>query len=85
MSVKKKAVVLFSGGLDSMLAVRLVQLQGLQVEAINIRTQFACCGKTAANMAAYLGVHLSVVEAGENYFDVIRNQIRDNFLYCFQL
>ena len=72
-TIKKKAIVLFSGGLDSMLTVRILQRQGIDVEAINIRTQFACCGKTAGEMASYLGVQLSVIEADSSYYPVIRN------------
>lgn len=35
-----RAVALFSGGLDSMLSVRILQQQGFQVDALNIRTSY---------------------------------------------
>ncbi|THF61052.1 MAG: tRNA (5-methylaminomethyl-2-thiouridylate)-methyltransferase, partial [Methylophaga nitratireducenticrescens] len=35
MSSSHKAVALISGGLDSMLAVRVMQEQGIEVEGIN--------------------------------------------------
>jgi tRNA U34 2-thiouridine synthase MnmA/TrmU len=36
----KKAIALISGGLDSMLAVRVIQEQGIYVEGINFYTGF---------------------------------------------
>ena len=36
MSKQRKAVALISGGLDSMLATRVVQEQGVHVEGINL-------------------------------------------------
>ena len=36
----KKAVALISGGLDSLLAAKLIQDQGIQVEGINFFTGF---------------------------------------------
>ncbi|MDH5355052.1 MAG: tRNA (5-methylaminomethyl-2-thiouridylate)-methyltransferase, partial [Gammaproteobacteria bacterium] len=36
----RKAVALISGGLDSLLAARLIQEQGIQVEGINFYTGF---------------------------------------------
>ena len=38
-----RAVALFSGGLDSSLTIRILQEQGFEVEALNIRTLFDCC------------------------------------------
>ena len=43
----RKAVALLSGGLDSMLAVRVVQEQGVHVEAINFFTGFCVDGFSA--------------------------------------
>ena len=36
--MSKKAVALISGGLDSLLAARLIQQQGIEVEGINFFT-----------------------------------------------
>lgn len=68
-----RAVALFSGGLDSMLAVRVLQQQGLEVDALNIRTVFECCKSRAAQAAAGLGVRLTVLPVEDDYLDVIRN------------
>ena len=67
-----RAVVLLSGGLDSMLAVRILQLQGVEVEALNFRTLFVCCQDTAAQAARELGVRLSVVSEHDDYLELIR-------------
>ncbi|MCC7107576.1 MAG: 7-cyano-7-deazaguanine synthase, partial [Chloroflexi bacterium] len=37
-----RAVVLFSGGLDSTLAAAVLLRQGVKVEALNIRTLYDC-------------------------------------------
>lgn len=67
-----RAIVLFSGGLDSMLAVRILMEQGLEVEALNFRTLFTCCQDQAARAAEELGVSLTVVSQEDDYLDVIR-------------
>ena len=70
-----RAVALFSGGLDSMLSVRILQRQGFDVEALNIRTIYSCCRATAAEAALALGARPTVVEVGDDYLDVIRNPL----------
>jgi len=68
-----RAVVLFSGGLDSMLALRILQQQGLEVEALNIRTIYTGCQATAARVAVAMGARLTVVGVDDDYLEVIRN------------
>ncbi len=72
-SNERKAVALFSGGLDSMLAVRILQEQGFEVEALNIRTTFDCCKVPAAQAAIDLGVRVTVLSVGDDYLDVLRS------------
>ena len=67
-----RAVVLLSGGLDSILAIRILQLQDIEVEALNFRTTFVCCQDSAAQAAHRLGVRLSVIGEEDEYLDVIR-------------
>ena len=43
-----RCVALLSGGLDSKLAIRLMQEQGIEVEALNFKTLFTCCQDQAA-------------------------------------
>ncbi|MBD3647904.1 MAG: tRNA (5-methylaminomethyl-2-thiouridylate)-methyltransferase, partial [Pseudomonadales bacterium] len=47
-NTQKKAVALISGGLDSMLAARVIQDQGVHVEGINFYTGFCVEGHTHA-------------------------------------
>jgi len=67
-----RAVALFSGGLDSALAVRILQEQGFEVEALNIRTTFDCCKTAAAREAAELGVRLTVRSVADDYVELIQ-------------
>ncbi|MEE8451259.1 MAG: hypothetical protein V3R99_05065 [Thermoguttaceae bacterium] len=70
---KHRAVALFSGGLDSMLAIRIMQLQGFEVEALNIRTIYSCCKTPAAQAAIDLGARLTVLSVDDDYLDLLRN------------
>lgn len=45
---QRRAVALVSGGLDSMLAVRLIQEQGIEVEGLNFFTGLCVEGHTHA-------------------------------------
>jgi len=55
-----------------MLAVRILQEQGIEVDALNVRTLFECCEARAAKAAADLGVRLTVLSVADDYLDVIR-------------
>lgn len=71
-----RGLVLLSGGLDSTLAAKLIQEQGIEVVAINFKSPFCLCGKGgcgAAGMAKQLGIPLKTVAIGEEYLEVIRN------------
>jgi len=70
--MQPKAVALLSGGLDSILAIRIIQQQGIEVEALNFRTVFSCCQETSSQVARRLGVRLTVLNADDDYIDVIR-------------
>jgi tRNA U34 2-thiouridine synthase MnmA/TrmU len=88
MSQKPKAVALISGGLDSLLAARVVMEQGVHVEGINFYTGFCVEGHTHAirkqdrakpkrNNALWsaeqLGIKLHIVDIIEEYKDVVIN------------
>ena len=83
-----KAVALISGGLDSMLAAKVVMDQGVNVEGVNFYTGFCVEGHTHAirkrhqvrpkrNNALWvaneLGIKLHVVDVVEEYKDVVLN------------
>jgi tRNA-specific 2-thiouridylase len=67
-----KAVALFSGGLDSALAVRVIQNQDVEVIAFHVRTPFAGGGNVGA-LAGELGVELVIGEAGRDYVELVKN------------
>ena len=74
-----KAIALLSGGLDSILATRLIMDQGIDVEAVNFVTAFCTCtakgkGCLASKQAAdNLGVKLKVFEISKEYFEIIKS------------
>jgi tRNA(Ile)-lysidine synthase TilS/MesJ len=70
---RARCVALLSGGLDSMLAIRIMQEQGVQVHAVNFRTIFTCCQNRSAQAARTLGVPLTVIAQEDDYLDVIRH------------
>jgi len=88
MNEPRKAISLISGGLDSMLATRVMQQQGIHVEGINFFTGFCVEGHTHAIrnqdrkkvkrnnalwVAEQLGVKLHIIEVIEEYKDVVIN------------
>lgn len=88
MTTPRKAVALISGGLDSLLAARLILEQGIHVEGINFYTGFCVEGHTHAirkkdkkkpkrNNALWsaeqLGIKLHIVDIIEDYKDIVIN------------
>lgn len=84
----RRAVALVSGGLDSMLAARVIQEQGVHVEGINFFTGFCVEGHTHAIrkkdrdkpkrnnalwVAEQLGIKLHIVDVSEQYKDIVIN------------
>ncbi len=73
-----KAIALLSGGLDSILAVKLILQQGIEVEAVNFLTAFyasagnGTSGLTAQSAADKLGIKLKIFEAGKKYFEIVK-------------
>jgi len=83
-----KALALISGGLDSLLAARVIQEQGVHVEGVNFFTGFCVEGHTHAIrkkdkakpkrnnalwVAEQLGIKLHIVDIVEEYKDVVIN------------
>ncbi|MFC1624427.1 hypothetical protein ACFL28_03865 [Candidatus Omnitrophota bacterium] len=76
--MKPKAVALFSGGLDSMLAIKLMIEQGIEVHALNFLTIFCTCTSKgcmhqATKAAKELGVPLKVMNITEEYMEIVKN------------
>lgn len=76
---KPKAVALLSGGLDSSLAVRMMIEQGVEVEAVAIKTPFCdfdCgkgCGHRVKEVADEIGIKLKTVYFGEEYLRMLKD------------
>ena len=88
MIATRRAVALISGGLDSMLAARVIQAQGIHVEGLNFFTGFCVEGHTSAIrnadqrkpkrnnalwVAEQLGIPLHIVDVVEEYKNVLLN------------
>jgi tRNA-specific 2-thiouridylase len=75
---KLKAVALLSGGLDSSLAVRIMLEQGVEVEAVAIRTPFCdfdCgkgCGHRVTEVASELEIPLKTIYFGQEYLRMLK-------------
>ena len=75
---KKKVIALLSGGLDSQLAVRMMQEQGFDVSAVAIKTPFCdfdCgrgCGFEIRERADDLNVNLKTVYLGDEYIEMLK-------------
>ena len=64
---------LFTGGLDSLLSVRLMQEQGIEVVGLHVTNPVcAANGQSAAARAADLGIELRTVELAEDYCGLLR-------------
>ncbi|NNL58977.1 MAG: tRNA (5-methylaminomethyl-2-thiouridylate)-methyltransferase [Nitrosopumilus sp.] len=76
---KKKVVALLSGGLDSQLAIRMMQEQGFDVSAVAIKTPFCdfdCgrgCGFEIRERADDLNVNLKTVYLGDEYIEMLKH------------
>jgi tRNA-specific 2-thiouridylase len=88
MAEQRKAVALISGGLDSMLAAKVVMEQGVHVEGVNFFTGFCVEGHTHAIrerdshkpkrnnalwVAEQLGIKLHIIDVIDEYKDVLLN------------
>jgi tRNA-specific 2-thiouridylase len=88
MTEQRKAVALISGGLDSLLAAKVIQEQGIHVEGINFFTGFCVEGHTHAIrkkdrakpkrnnalwVAEQLGIKLHIVDIVEEYKEIVFN------------
>jgi len=69
-----KAVALFSGGLDSCLAIKIIQNMGIEVEAVNINTGFDSNPqkeKYLKKTAEELGVKFTSIDVREQFLEEI--------------
>ncbi len=69
--IEMKAVSLFSGGLDSQLAVLLVKQQGITVIGVNFTTPFFAAKKATLDAAEALGIELITEDISREYKDIV--------------
>jgi len=73
-----KAISLLSGGLDSILATKLVMDQGIDVFAVNFLTIFCTCSRGCKNClssksaADKLGIPLKVFEISKEFMEIVK-------------
>jgi tRNA U34 2-thiouridine synthase MnmA/TrmU len=74
------AVALYSGGLDSTLAILLMLKQNIRVTAITFMTHFGCdlsdrsaCGSNPYPMAEKFGFEVKLMHLGQKFVDIVRD------------
>lgn len=74
---KRKAIALVSGGLDSILAVKIMLEQGFEVIALNMKTLFCTCdsqGKWYSDLTAEgFGLPIRSIYGGEDYLKIVKS------------
>lgn len=78
--VKRKAVALISGGLDSVLAAKLIMEQDFHVVGLYFTSAFSKRygeeHKThAVQVSQSLGIDLRIMDMGQDYIDMVRNPV----------
>ena len=71
--MNRRAVALVSGGIDSILSIRLLQDQGIEIHGLNLKGTFNCCKDDAARTAALLGIPITILTEGPEYLQLIEN------------
>jgi tRNA U34 2-thiouridine synthase MnmA/TrmU len=74
------AIALFSGGLDSALAILLILRQNIEVTALTFLTNFGCdivdkssCGSNPYPISEKYGFKVKLAHLGEKFIDIVRN------------
>lgn len=75
---KTKAIVLLSGGLDSILAVKLLQEQNIDVEGICFYSNFFDCS-LAKKAAIQLGIKLREIDISEEFLKFLKIKPKHGF------
>lgn len=75
-----KALALFSGGLDSTLAILVMMRQGIDVTAITFLTHFGCdisdrssCSKNPYKAAEQFGFSVKLCHLADKFIDIVKN------------
>lgn len=77
---KARCVALFSGGLDSALAILLMLDQDIEVTALTFMTHFGCdlddrssCGSNPYPAAEKFGFDVKLMHLGEKFIEIVKN------------
>ncbi|MDO9287256.1 MAG: hypothetical protein Q7T83_00540, partial [Thermodesulfovibrionales bacterium] len=80
MSIKHKAIALFSGGLDSTLAILSILRQGIDVTAVTFLTHFGCdisdkssCSKDPFSAAEKFGFQVKLCHLADKFIEIVKN------------
>lgn len=75
-----KAIVLLSGGLDSAIAARLMQDQGIELVALNFHSPFCTCasnmkynGCSALIFANKMNIPIKMLSKGDDYLGIVQH------------
>lgn len=73
-------IALFSGGLDSALAILLMLRQNIEVTALTFMTHFGCdlgdrasCGSNPYPLAEQFGFRVKLMHLGQRFVDIVQN------------
>jgi len=69
---KPKALILFSGGLDSILAAKILMEQGIKITALFFKSHFFD-SKQAEKAAQNLGIRLKVVDISKEHLQIVKS------------
>ena len=79
---KPKAIALFSGGLDSTLAIITMLRQGIDVTAITFLTHFGCditdrssCSKDPFSAAEKFGFEVKLCHLSDKFIEIVKNPV----------
>ena len=70
---KTKAVALFSGGLDSILAIKLMTMQGIEVIGVNFKTPFF--GLEKISSIRNFDIDFEIIDISNEYIKILKNPI----------
>ncbi|MCK5125447.1 MAG: hypothetical protein KAR42_04265 [candidate division Zixibacteria bacterium] len=80
MTKKGHGIALFSGGLDSALAIILIRRQGIKVTALSFMNHFGCdmddrssCGSNPFPVAEKFDFKVKLMHLGQQFVDIVRN------------
>ncbi|MCE5219798.1 MAG: tRNA 4-thiouridine(8) synthase ThiI [Clostridium sp.] len=67
-----RALAMISGGLDSLLAAKLIKEQGIEIIGICFKSYFFN-EENAKRMTKQIGIHLEVIDFSKEHFDIVKD------------